>query len=80
METDTMYFSHYAFGRKKASKCFLECLLLLNVLFSTKAFMSRQMVDGETKPPPLLTEADLIGLMEKHGIGRKKNNKIEVTV
>ena len=80
METDTMYFSHYVFGRVKASKCFLECLLLLNVWFSNKAIMSRQMVDGETKPPPLLTEADLIGLMEKHGIGRKKNNKIEVTV
>ena len=42
--------------------------------------MPCQMVDGETKPPPLLTEADLIGLMEKNGIGRKKNNKIEVTV
>lgn len=28
------------------------------------------MIDGETKPPPLLSEADLIGLMEKHGIGK----------
>ncbi|XP_072168327.1 DNA topoisomerase 3-alpha-like [Diadema setosum] len=28
-----------------------------------------EMTDGQTQPPPLLTEADLISLMDKHGIG-----------
>ncbi|XP_060946009.1 DNA topoisomerase 3-alpha [Limanda limanda] len=28
-----------------------------------------EMADGQTSPPQLLTEADLISLMEKHGIG-----------
>ncbi|KAL8600868.1 hypothetical protein ACOMHN_045006 [Nucella lapillus] len=28
-----------------------------------------KMLAGETSPPPLLTEADLIALMDKHGIG-----------
>ena len=28
-----------------------------------------KMVDGETTAPSLLTEADLIALMDKHGIG-----------
>ncbi|XP_052784926.1 DNA topoisomerase 3-alpha-like [Mya arenaria] len=30
---------------------------------------SIEMKDGETAPPPLLSEADLIALMDKHGIG-----------
>lgn len=28
-----------------------------------------EMADGQTSPPQLLSEADLISLMEKHGIG-----------
>lgn len=28
-----------------------------------------EMVEGQTSPPQLLTEADLISLMDKHGIG-----------
>jgi len=28
-----------------------------------------EMIDGQTSPPNLLTEADLISLMDKHGIG-----------
>lgn len=29
-----------------------------------------EMAGGETGPPELLTEADLIALMDKHGIGK----------
>ena len=38
------------------------------------------MVDGETKPPPLLTEADLIGLMERHGIGKSEKIDLQSTL
>ena len=37
------------------------------------------MVDGETKHPPLLTEADLIGLMERHGIGKSEKLDLQST-
>lgn len=39
-----------------------------------------EMVDGQTSPPQLLTEADLISLMEKHGIGTVFNIKVKKCV
>ena len=33
------------------------------------------MMEGETSPPSLLQEADLIALMEKHGIGESVSLK-----
>lgn len=32
-----------------------------------------EMAEGQTSPPSPLTEADLIALMEKHGIGKGVN-------
>ena len=36
------------------------------------------MIEGETNPPPLLSEADLIALMEKHGIGWFQSNGLNI--
>lgn len=47
-------------------------LTVFCVLFQTGQTFnptSIDLVDGSTSPPNLLTEADLIALMEKHGIG-----------
>ncbi|KAG9279931.1 DNA topoisomerase 3-alpha [Astyanax mexicanus] len=41
-------------------------LYTANTTFQPSAI---EMVEGQTSPPQLLTEADLIALMEKHGIG-----------
>jgi len=38
------------------------------------------MNQGETSPPSLLTESDLIALMEKHGIGENFSLHISCTV
>ncbi len=38
------------------------------------------MVDGATTAPPLLQEADLIGLMEKHGIGMYIHTYIHIYI
>lgn len=37
-----------------------------------------ELTDGETSPPKLLTEADLIALMEKHGIGNDHLSTLSV--
>jgi len=43
--------------------------ILLYVSIEKLQPTSLTMEEGETSPPNLLTEADLIALMEKHGIG-----------
>lgn len=45
-------------------------LMVMALLSHLPAYLSTpQMLEGETTPPPLLHEADLIALMDKHGIG-----------
>lgn len=44
--------------------------MVMALLPHLPAYLSTpQMLEGETTPPPLLHEADLIALMDKHGIG-----------
>jgi len=57
--------------------CSFLCLFLAQVIplyvpDTTFQPTAIEMVEGQTSPPQLLTEADLISLMEKHGIGTVK--------
>lgn len=47
------------------------CLQTMPVFHTGEAFRPQliELAQGETSAPPLLTEADLIALMDRHGIG-----------
>ena len=57
-------FNMATFQPDHSNLMFMALLAHLPVYLSTP-----QMLEGETTPPPLLHEADLIALMDKHGIG-----------
>lgn len=57
--------------------CFSHQLQLIPVYERGSQFQPSaiEMADGQTSPPQLLTEADLIALMEKHGIGKTRSTR-----
>lgn len=68
----SLFLIYYCFCRTQAEMFVVVVVQVIPLYTPETTFQPSiiEMVEGQTSPPQLLTEADLISLMEKHGIGR----------